>query len=174
MKINFIKYENNCAINFKTIRNKDYYPMKYDDNLKNANILLIPFENFREGYKILFSETTKEFFNYLKEAGDENIKPDVVCLDEDFKEIELHNADIIITSMLISNMVLPFLINLLSSFVYNKLTNIAQEPRSANVKFELYINNSSKSSTTKVKYNGPASEIERTLKQVNKMMNEDK
>lgn len=49
-------------ITFEKTYNKDYVPIEYIDDIKKANILLIPDENFRDEGDILFPETTREFF----------------------------------------------------------------------------------------------------------------
>ena len=66
-------FENNLKvfdsnITFESIYKKDYIPHEYLPDIKNANFLIIPNENFRNEGDVLFPETTIEFFEHIKEA----------------------------------------------------------------------------------------------------------
>ena len=54
-------------ITFDTIYEKKYIPQDYIQDIKKANFLIIPEENYRGEEYIIFPETTREFFEYIKE-----------------------------------------------------------------------------------------------------------
>lgn len=78
-------------INFESIYEKDYIPQKYIEDIKQANVLIIPNEGFRDKKGLFFPECTSEFYQFLKSTSE--IKTEI-CIDDDkFEKLELH-ADI--------------------------------------------------------------------------------
>lgn len=148
-----IEYTN---LSLKTIRNKEYYPKKLAD-VNKANMLLYPYENFRENEKLLFPETTREFFDYLKANAPDDLIPEVAVDDDDFQEIELHDITIIIPSFIVTSIMLPIAINLVSNFIQKIIDKRAQ--KKANAKLEIVISEKNK----KIKYDGPAGEMKDIL-----------
>ena len=61
-------------ITFDGIYGKPYIPIEYMDDIKKANLLIIPNEGFRDEGDVLFPETTREFFimkTYLRQGAAE-------------------------------------------------------------------------------------------------------
>ena len=54
-------------LTFEKIYEKKYIPSKYLDEIKKANLLIVPNENFRKKGDVLFPETTREFFEYIQD-----------------------------------------------------------------------------------------------------------
>ena len=54
-------------VTFEGIYQKPYVPAEYIDDIKKANLLIIPNEGFRDESDVLFPETTREFFDFIKE-----------------------------------------------------------------------------------------------------------
>ena len=79
-------------VTFEQIYKKAYIPVEYIDDIKKANLLIIPNEDFRDDGDVLFPETTREFFEFLKEEASDEIVADIAISDEDFQRIELHSA----------------------------------------------------------------------------------
>ena len=74
-------------ITFEQIYEKDYIPAEYLDDIKKANLLIIPNENFRDKDDILFPETTRDFFDFIRESSGEEIVADIAISDEAFSEL---------------------------------------------------------------------------------------
>ena len=72
-------------ITFESIYGKAYVPTEYIDEIKNANMLIIPNENYREMGDVLFPETTREFFEFIQDASMDGITADIAISDEDFQ-----------------------------------------------------------------------------------------
>ena len=82
-------------ITFETALKKTYVPADVLDELKNANLLIIPNENSGRTKDPVFPETTLDFYEYLKDHAPDEVKPDVLASDGDFKILELHSAVLI-------------------------------------------------------------------------------
>ena len=48
-------------LGFDAIYSKEYMPKEYEEEIRSANILLIPNENFRDKQGLFFPECTDEF-----------------------------------------------------------------------------------------------------------------
>lgn len=54
-------------LGFEAIYNKEYMPKEYEEEIRSANILLIPNEGFRDKQGLFFPECTDEFLEFMKE-----------------------------------------------------------------------------------------------------------
>lgn len=81
-------------ISFESIYKRSYVSADYLADIKRANLLIIPTENFRDDGDFLFPETTRDFLDYVRDFSDSQIIPDIVVDDENFQRIELHCATI--------------------------------------------------------------------------------
>ncbi|NLE04327.1 MAG: hypothetical protein GX638_05920 [Crenarchaeota archaeon] len=155
------------TLDFDSIKQEAYYPKELDDYLSKCDVWIVPEEIHRDGYDILFPEHTKDVKRFLFCKG---MKIDVPCKDDDFHEIELHDASILLGSFLLTSIVLPLFINLISSYIYDK---VLSKDKDNEVKLNLHIK-SQKGKVVKIKYKGPASKMNSTLKEVEKIANDDK
>ena len=98
MFINYVLHESDLEnnikitdtdINFEIIYNKNYIPQQYINEIKKANVLIIPSEGFRDDNDICyFPECTSEFYGFLKNK--KKIQTEI-CIDDDhFQTLELH------------------------------------------------------------------------------------
>lgn len=51
-------------INFESIYEKDYIPQKYIEDIKQANVLIIPNEGFRDKKGLFFLNVHPNFINF--------------------------------------------------------------------------------------------------------------
>lgn len=77
-------------LTFDDIYKKDYIPQDYLDEIKKANLLIIPTEHFRGMQEVVFPETTLDFYEYIKENSNDDITADIAISDGKFLKIELH------------------------------------------------------------------------------------
>lgn len=161
-KKEFIVTETN--ITFETIYNKPYFPVNIPD-IKKANVLLIPNENLRSDIGITFPETTNDFLEFLQDKSDDNFKPDIAVSDNDFKKYIMHSDVIQIATIICTSIILPFLINIISSYLYDLLKRSLKQDKELNVELLLYVQNGQDKSS-KLHYIGPVSELKDTLNSV--------
>ena len=150
-------------ISFEQIYNKEYIPMEYIEDIKKANILIIPNENFRDEGDILFPETTREFYDYIKENADENIVADIAISDDDFQRIELHSAVITVATIIVKYAVLPIATSMIATFLYDLIKKHHRKPEDTTAKVKIIAEESEKKKSKMITYEGPVSGIKEAL-----------
>lgn len=160
---------NSCVFNiiesdlsFETIYKKKYFPNEIQE-VKRANVLLIPNENLRDNLGITFPETTLEFFEYLKDNSDANFVPDIAVTDEDFKKFNLHSDLVYIASVVCTVFVLPILINLVSSFLYELANKLLKKEDELSADINIYVQDEKKGKSLNFHYKGPVKGIKKVL-----------
>ncbi len=159
-----------CSETFETIYEKEYFPKELADEIKQANVLLIPdhvkWED-KEGY--VFPECTQEFLEYVKDNGSDTLIPDIAINDEDFKKMELHSAAIAIATFVTTSIVLPVMINLVSNYLYDKAKKMHRDKKDVSARVSIITTEDGKKSKM-ISYDGPVSGIEEALKSAAKDM----
>lgn len=149
---------------FEGIQNLPYSPKNMIDTMKSSDILLMPYQDFREGYMVLFPEETMRFFEYVKEeCENKNLNADICIAEEDYKEIELHSEVINISDILVQSWVLPIITGIISSYLFKKLEQFNRTDVSTKVNITIEKDGESKT----VHYEGPIEKFEDTIKSIN-------
>lgn len=91
------------------------------EEVSAAEILIVPLKDFREGVPFAFHQDTASFARYLSKKLAGQAKIEVLADDEEYIEIALHGASIRISTIVVSVVVAPLLVNLLSSYIYDEL-----------------------------------------------------
>ena len=152
-------------ITFDSVYKEEYVPK--DENFRKANCLILPYKNFREGVDCCFSEYAQEVLQYLKENSDGKILMDIAATDENYQEIELHSLRLQV-GIFITNILLPFVVGLVSNYVYDKVKRLHRKESEVEVHVE-YICEMPDGSSKSLNYEGPADklgEITKNLKQL--------
>jgi len=102
---------------------KDYISSELKNELKQADILIVPIENFRGIEEPAFPEGTEQLFTYLKKQFSSNHKYNIdICIeDEDYMELALHNDLINLGYFILTIGVAPIFVNLISDYISSKL-----------------------------------------------------
>ncbi len=98
---------------FETILRKEYIPQEYIENIKQASLLILPYENYRDDLPLCFPEYTEELYRYLHSHSE--ISTEICVRDADFQILELHASIIKLGEFLIKDIIFPIVINLFSS-----------------------------------------------------------
>ena len=157
-----------CSETFETIYEKEYFPRELIDEIKRANVLLIPDyvkREDKEGY--VFPECTQEFLEYVRDNGSDNLIPDIAINDEDFKKLELHSAAISIVTFVVTGIMLPMMINLVSNYLYDQAKKMHREKKDVSARVNIITTEEGKKSKM-ISYEGPVSGIEEALNSVAK------
>lgn len=127
------------------------FPLRYNPNTKEC----------------LFSENSIEFYKYAKEQNKKvefiESKPDIIAL---------HDASIWMPVLYIAEMfLLPVAINLISSFIYDKIGK--KDKTKQDIKLKIKVKNKGK--IKELNYDGSVDGLEKTFKDidVNKFFDED-
>ena len=150
-------------ISFEQIYNKEYIPEEYIDDIKKANLLIIPNESFRDEGDILFPETTREFYDYIRENANDDIVADIAISDEDFQRIELHSAVFEIATIIIQYGLLPIVTSIIGSFLYELAKKHHRKPEDTTAKVKIITEETKSKKCKTITYEGPVSGIKEAL-----------
>lgn len=155
-------------ITFDQIYKKEYAPAEYMADIKKANLLIIPNEGFRDEESILFPETTREFYDYIREFSGDEIISDIVISDENFKRIELHSAAIEVATVIVQWVVLPVATSLIASFLYDLVKRYHRKPEDTSAKVKIITEETETKKSKMITYAGPVSGIKDALDKATK------
>ncbi|OES45384.1 hypothetical protein [Domibacillus iocasae] len=145
-------------ITFDTIYSKPYFPNEYEQEIKQANLLLIPYPSFRDFDKPVFPEETQRFLDFLKEQQNESLKPDIVISDDEYRELELHADLVTLPLLILDKVVVPLVVGLITSYIYEKKRVRKTELK---LKVTMTVVDGEKSKT--LSYEGDADQFENTV-----------
>ncbi|MCT4477730.1 hypothetical protein N0U24_11255 [Peribacillus frigoritolerans] len=149
-------------LTFSDIYSKPYFPKEYEEDIKKANLLLLPYEGFRDLKKPVFPEETMKFYKFLKEYDNEQLVGDICISDEEYAELELHADLITIASIIVMSGVLPVAVNVISNYLSEKLKSRKTELK---VRVDITVVDGAKSKS--ISYEGDADKFEETMKAAN-------
>jgi len=147
--------------NFSTWINRQYIPQDLRGTLQDVNILFVPYENFRDQKIPVFAHKTEEIFHFFQEHAPAGVNVNVCIADDDYKEIALHSDLIIIGGIIVSAVVLPVFVNLLSEYLKRKLF------KSPNSKIRIVLTVvDSTSGAKQFEYEGPADSFGKAVSEI--------
>lgn len=155
-------------VTFEEIYKKPYVPVEYMEDIKNANLLIIPNEGFRDEGDVLFPETTREFLEFLKDNANDEIVADIAISDEDFQRIELHSAVIEVAKIIVQWGVLPIATSMIAAFLYDLVQKYHRKPEETSAKVQIITEETATKKSKKITYEGPVSGIKDALDQASK------
>lgn len=162
-------------LTFEKIYEKKYIPSEYLDEIKKANLLIVPNENFRKKGDVLFPETTREFFEYIQDHPNDKIVADIAISDDNFQRIELHSAVIEVATIIVNVVVLPVAINMISNYLYDLIKKYHRKPEDTSARLKIISEETKTKKTKIISYEGPVSEVKETLEIATKeIFSEDK
>lgn len=150
---------NNTDVTFETIYEKEYCPKQYLDDIKSANLLIIPIEGYRDEPSVVFPETTKDFYDFIKKNEADGLKSDIVIADSEFKNLELHSMLINLAPVIVNSIFLPLAINLISSFLYDMIKKFRRKKEESSAKVSVIVEETKTKKSKKITYEGPISEF---------------
>ena len=151
------------AISFEQIYNKGYIPKEYIEDIKKANLLIIPNENFRDEGDILFPETTRDFYDYIRDNANDGIVADIAISDDDFKRIELHSDVFEVATIIVQYVILPVATSIVGSFLYELAKKHHRKPEDTTAKVKIITEETKSKKCKIITYEGPVSGIKEAL-----------
>lgn len=151
-------------LSFESIYKKEYMPKEYENEIRSANVLLIPNESFRGYQGLFFPECTDELLDFMKEQKNENVKVDICISDKDFQKLELHADIVYIATMIVQSVVLPIVTNIIAAYLYDKLKKSNKSPKETNIDVNVIVEKNGKSKM--VHYQGSIENFEKTMKTI--------
>lgn len=160
-------------ITFDSIYDKPFIPQDYIEDIKKADILIIPEENFREEGDVLFPETTREFLEYLQEQIPKDMSVDIAISDEDFRKIELHSDLVNVATIIVSSTAFSIACSMVASFLYDMAKKLLKRPQDLNAKVKIISEETKTKKTKSITYEGSVSGIKEALEQASKDLFKD-
>ncbi len=132
--------------------------------VQKADVVFLPDFNLREGVERAFQPDTINFYKYVKQKNND-YKIELFENKEDLKILSLHSFDIWLPTIWIASAILlPFVINLVSSYVYDKLNG--REKEEVTVQLRVVIENQNKGKSASIFYKGPGKELKETFEKI--------
>ena len=151
-------------VTFENICKSDYAPN--DEKFRQANCLIIPYENFRPGVEYCFSEYAQEVLEYSRDNPDLNM--DIAATDDNYKVIELHSLLLQIGIFVATSVVLPVVVNVISEFVCDKIKKLHEKKENVEVRVT-FISVSADGASKQISYDGPADKLETVINKIKEL-----
>lgn len=148
-------HEEKSSITFETILSNFSSNFELKEQLSESNVLII--SSKYEGKYDVFPVGTVELYRYLQENSTDRIKVDIATRDDEYLELAQHSALIELATIVVSEIIAPILLGLITNYIYDKLNS-----KGSRIKSEIIIVSNDGSSIS-VKYNGPMEEYHDTL-----------
>lgn len=153
--------ESNCTI--KEMSKKSYLTSDTANIIEKSNVLLIPNETYAD-YPV-FPENTTSFLNYLKEkTKDSDMVVDICINDENYKELEMHDAVVTLSSIIFQEPFYSIIINIISNYIYELIKKKGE--KTLTIKTDILVEKNGE--TKKIHYEGSAEEFDKTMKSIKK------
>ncbi len=94
-------------------------------SLRSADILILPWEDFREGEKFLYPQGTAEFYKKLSSVVEHQVL--LVALEGQYTEIALHSKSWRVPTIMLDKVLLPAAASLLAMAIYGALDNVQDD-----------------------------------------------
>ncbi len=148
---------------FEKMYKKEYLSKNIIDDIKKANVLLIPNEKYTD-YPV-FPERTNEFFDYLKSnINNKDVIVDICIDDDNYKTLEMHDAVLILTSIILQEPFYSIIVNIISNYVYDLMKITGNKSMEMKVDITIERNGESR----EVHYEGPANSFNKAMNSIGK------
>ena len=141
--------------------------MALDDELKErvagAKILFLPTDLSPESPVLAFPDSTPEIFRYFQTQLNDTLAMEAVVTDDNYMEFAFLSETITLPLLYVASItVLPLAINLLASFIYDKLRTLSAANSADTVESEIVFPDSN-GNMRSLKYRGPAATFEKIV-----------
>jgi hypothetical protein len=132
-------------------------------NILRADIVVVPYEGFRDHPGPLFPAGTAELFQFLKDNLPSGNEAELAVEDEDFRELSLHYDLVTIASCVVKAVAEPIVVKLMADWIAKRLGN---RLNSSEVRASLTIvhTDGDQSKSVQFSYDGPAATFETVVK----------
>jgi len=123
--------------------------------LAKANVLIIPSEGFGDRSDLVyFPQGTEELLQFIRTSGHSELSVDICCEQRKYQELALHSALLIIGAFVVSGLVAPIVVNVVSDLIKRRL---GSRDANANVRSQMIAHNERTGVSVSLSYEGPAS-----------------
>jgi len=148
----------------KKLLDMDCFTIDTKDIVRQADIVFLPDFNLREGVERAFQPDTVNFYKYVKQKSND-FAVELFENKDDIKILSLHSFDIWLPTIWIgSAILLPFVINLVSSYVYDQLKG--REKEEVTVQLRVVIENENKGKSASIFYKGSGHDLKEAFEKI--------
>ena len=128
-------------------------------NILRADIVLVPYESFRDHPGPLFPAGTAELFQFFKDNLPSGNEAELAVEDEDFRELSLHYDLVTIASCVVKAVAAPIVVKLIADWIVKRL---GSRLNSSEVRASLTVvqTDGDQCKLVQFSYNGPAATFE--------------
>lgn len=148
---------------FEAVYKKPYFAFEYQDEIRKANLLLIPSENIREGLEPVFPEMTFEFLTYLRENAGKDTVVDIAVSDDKFYKMVLHTSMVPLPTMLVRPSVLKDTACLVDGFLKELASQYHREENELDTVINIIVDDGR--TCQKIMYRGRIQDVKEQLDQ---------
>lgn len=148
-------------LRFADVYEKPYFAVEYAEEIKKANLLVLPSENIREGLGPVFPEMTSEFLRYLKANAGEGVVVDIAVDDEHYQKLVMHSWPVALATLLVKDEILEKTADLVVGF----LKDTAKKNNRYEYEMDTFVNIivEGEENCRKIMYSGRISELKEAL-----------
>lgn len=125
--------------------------------IREADIVVVPWEDFRNGYPALFPHDTLSLFEEIQAGSKLSVA--IAVPEEDYKELSLHGRELRWPTLLVSGLILPIIATVLGNRIDSFLTD-GFDPDT--VEIEIIVEGDF-GKCISIKYKGPPNRLKETI-----------
>jgi len=135
------------------------------ESVKNADVIVAPLLNFRDGVEVSFHQGTISFFDYLRIGLQERDFTVVVCAPEDsYYEIALHSRAHRLSNIVATYVAVPLVVSLMANYIFDELKASPGDTISTSITIEQH-----DCKTSKIEFEGQAKDFQAVIDEVIKI-----
>ena len=146
-------------LNFKKLI--DDAPLEITSSLKDKSVVILP----SHGHDDAYYAGTLDTLDFLNENG---INTDVYASDDEYRELNLHGADIWLGTFIIQSLVIPVFCGVVSSYIYDRI----KAKKDDNIALKVMVENK-EGKTTAVEFKGKVENLDKALNAIKSFSDED-
>ncbi|EOS9418527.1 hypothetical protein ACNKYB_003567 [Yersinia enterocolitica] len=123
------------------------------ESVRHSSVLFLPIENFRGVINYSFPQGTVDLFLYIQKHMTHLGQTELCIADDDYQELALYSREIRLGHLLVTQVVAPVLIGLLTSYVYDIIKSAPEDNVTLTLQIEGECND------YLLSYNGPAKDF---------------
>lgn len=155
-------------LNFEKIYSKSYFPSELEEDMKKANLLLIPFEEVSTNEGPVFPEETNKLYEYIKNYDNKELVGEICISDDDYVEVELHADLITLAHIIVDIAVFPITVTLIGNYLECKIEG---RENKSDVKAKVNLTVVAGDKSINISYEGDADKFEETINAANQPRN---
>ena len=138
------------------LQDKRWLDAALRESLGKANVVILPWENFRELDVPVFPVGTADFYQAIRNSAISELLPELAVVDAQYSEVALH-ADLVNTpTLFVTSFVAPVVTKFVADWLARRLLERA---KNSDVKFQMYIEDVH-GKTKLITYEGPVNSFE--------------